>query len=111
MPRFETLFQLGVCRPVPIVIYASAESFPRLYQSDFESCVGQNIRSDPASRTAPYDTNIENLLHHLFSPRLRMFSTAPSGGLSACNQIDFTVAVHIDGDNLNSAPRPWFRSR
>ena len=54
-----------------IVVYASAEPFPRLYQSDFESCVGQNIRSDPASRTAPYDTNIENLLSRLFLPEQR----------------------------------------
>jgi len=104
MPRFETLFQLGVCRPVPVVVYAGAEPFPRLYQSHFESCVGQNIRGDPAARTAPYDTNIENLLEHLFSPRQRKFSTAPPGGVSGCNHIDVTVAVDIDRDNLNSAP-------
>jgi hypothetical protein len=71
MAGHKTLFQLGVCRPVSIVVYASAESFPRLYQSDFESRVGQNIRSDPASRAAPYDTDVENLLSHLFLPEQR----------------------------------------
>jgi hypothetical protein len=103
MAGLESLFQLGICRPVSIVVYASAEPFPGLYQGNFESRVGQNIRSDSASRTAPYDTNIENLLEHLFSPSQRKFSTAPPGAFSGCNHIDVTVAVDIDGDNLNSA--------
>jgi hypothetical protein len=68
MPCLETLFQLGIRRPVPVVVYTGTKPFPRLNQSDFESCVGQRIRSDAASRTTPYDTDVEDLLGHCFSP-------------------------------------------
>ena len=118
MAGLETLFQLGICRPVSIVVYASAEPSPRLYQSDLESCVGQYIRSDPASRAASYDTNIESLLSHLFLPE-QTERTKPlhlgrllarkidllkqeQPRLSGRNQIDVSVAVDVHGDNLNS---------